>query len=430
MTNGSILFAQPTRTSAFAVMAEALRRQYKVVALVASRQDVDKVWGENRALVGRIDRVVPVGPWESFTPDRQFLGEIAGLAGPVRGVFVNREEPIRAVNRLRGLIGHAPFTRTPDDLCGILNKHRLRTTLVRQGLSDLRFIPGRRADGLSVYPFPGPAMFKPMHGGGSRCVREVRTLADVRRARREWLASAGELEPVQDRYLHCDEDDFFLEEKVPGELLSVEGYTREGRYQPLGITSRVLYSQDATVELGHGFPYAHAEQPDILEFARAVHAAVGWQDGFTHLELLVRDPACRDGRRRFEAIDFNPRILGSFAWKNLTYALDFPIERALLDWALGLPVELPRPAASRVSLIQYVLAPRGLPRLESLTLPDDPRVVFRVQMVPPGPLRTWGRADDRLGGYLVVAPDHEQALRISRELRPQVRLNGSVPGVF
>jgi hypothetical protein len=428
--NKTVLFAQPTRTSAPATMAEAMQRGYRVVALVAAAADLKKVWGENRTIVDRIDRVIEVGPWPDFRPDRRWLTDLEREVGTIAGVFVNREEPILAVDQLRRLLGLPAFTASGDKLLGILNKSRLRATLRAQGLSDLQFLTGREADQAVAYPFRGPAIFKPAHGGGSRCVCEICSLVDLARARQVWQTSATAFEAVQHAYLHSNGNDYLLEEKVPGELLSIEGYTANGHYQPLGLTSRLLYSRDETVELGHGFPYPHPEQEAIRAFAGAVHKAVGWHHGFTHLEIIVRDRETRRGRLPFEAIDFNPRILGAYAWKNLSYALGQPIEQLLLSWAVGESVQIPRPPQPRVAMIQHMLAPPGLDRLESLALPDDPRVAFRVQIVPPGPLRSWGRADDRLGGYLVLSDTYKEAVQVSGELRSRVQINGTLPATF
>jgi biotin carboxylase len=430
MSEKAVLFAQPTRTSAPATMAEAMRQGYRVVALVRDPADLDKVWGDNRSVVERIHKVVAVGSWEDFKPDHGFLAALEREVGTVCGVFVNREEPIRAVNSLRHLLGLPTMTQRPEQLADIVNKFRLRTTLMEQGLSDLKYFAGRSANEWPAFPFAEPAIFKPMHGGGSRSVCEVRSLVELQRARQQWQASDALFEPVQHCYLHSGGNDYLLEEKVPGELLSVEGFTEDGRYQALGLTSRLLYSADATVELGHGFPYPHPERQAIFAFAAAVHHAVHWWNGFTHLEVIVRDERTRAGRQPFEAIDFNPRILGAFAWKNLTYALGQPIEQLLLRWAIGARVEIPKLDTPRCALIQHVLAPHGLDRLETLDLPDDPRVAFRVQIVPAGPLRNWGRADDRLGGYLVLGETYDEALRVSRALRSQVRINGTLPAAF
>src|SRR5690606_21798753 len=136
-------------------------------------------------------------------------------------------------------------------------------------------------------PFPGAAYFKPVHGCASAYVRRV---TDVESLRKEIAAfdARGQDDPLWVRnYLDWAGTDFHLEQETVGELVSVEAMSRDGRFQPLGVLSRILFSRNPIVEMGSCFPYPHPRSRDVIDFVADVHAALGFSDGPSHVEVMI-----------------------------------------------------------------------------------------------------------------------------------------------
>ena len=186
----------------------------------------------------------------------------------------------------------------------ILDKYLLRQILVQAGLSHIKSIPGAIVDTLVDWPFGGAAYFKPVHGSFSMHVVRCNNLDDVRRAKNAWLSGNSPAPKFIADYL-LSQAEYHLEEAFDGELMSVEAMSCRGKFQYIGLTSRILFSENPIVEMGSCFPYHHPLEATIIETVERAHSVLGFTDGPSHTELIVNTVG------QLEIIDFNPRFIGA-----------------------------------------------------------------------------------------------------------------------
>ncbi len=305
----------------------------------------------------------------------------------------------------------------------ILDKYRLRRSLQGAGLSQLRNISGQETERWQSWELPGPAYFKPTHGVMSAYVRRCASFVELESARRDFRARSANEPLWVSSYLSSHGEHYHLEEEIDGELLSVEAISEGGRFQCLGLLSRILYSKNAVIEMGSCFPYPHPQQARIVELVRQAHQSFGFHDGPSHTEVIV------DANGRIEIIDWNPRFVGADVLWSINHAYGIAIQEVLLDWALGRPLVV-EPREQQFSCLQYILPPHRL-GFQSLELPDAPEVKFRATLKKPGThVESIDQQTDYLGCYLTVMPTFAGAVSRSRELRNSVRINGSLEGAY
>ncbi len=410
----TVLFLEP-RGTAFEVVHEAHRRGYRTVVFSLEPRDAIHLSSAYRSRMESVDewRVVP-----SFTDLAPLLAMTRTL-GDVAAVYHSLDITAEPASFLRAMLG-LPNTPSPV-MRTILNKAELRDRLHSIGLSDLHSIPAESILNASEWPFQGAVYFKPAFGAYSAYVKRCETLDDVRSAYRAFVQRDSDL-PVW-LAQHIDRGGPILEEAIDGELMSVEAIFSGGRMQTLGITSRILLSTDATVEMGSCFPYPHPMAEKILEKVRRAHEALLFTEGPTHTELIVSP----DGR--IEIIDLNPRFVGADVMQSINFALDTQVQSLLLDWALGRPISTPL-QISGYSCLQYFLAPQPL-RLDTIALPEEPEVRFSNRFAESGSeLKSKGRQMDHLGCYLTFDKSFSGAIARSKQLRARVVVNGKWGGSY
>ncbi|MBI4371048.1 MAG: ATP-grasp domain-containing protein [Elusimicrobia bacterium] len=414
----SVVFLEPKGTILEVVRA-AKRRGFHVAALRSDPALLDGAPEPYASAVPLIDEIIPIQGWDAESAVLAACEAVHARA-PITGLYAGMDPCASILARLRRRFSlPAP---DPEAIALVLNKFALRRRLVELGLSRLKNAHSSEAEGWTSWPFRGAAYFKPVHGFFSAYVSRCENLADFRAARDRWRTGNGTDPAWLKDYLHSL-NEYHLEEAFDGELLSVEAIASGGRYEPLGLLSRILYSRDPVVEMGSCFPYPHPLSGKIIDLARRAHAALGLHDGPTHTEMIV-SPA-----GEVEIIDLNPRFVGADVLQSINNAFGVRVEEALLDYAIGKPARV-APEDRRFSCLQYFLPPR-VPVLETVDFPEVPEVKFRATFIKPGtPISSNDRQIDYLGCYLTVMPEFEAALSRSRELRAAVMINGSEPGVF
>jgi hypothetical protein len=205
----------------------------------------------------------------------------------------------------------------------IRDKARVRNLLHARGLSRLR---ARRVDpGDPAAAFDAvadktglPAVLKDTAGTSSRGVWLVRDA----NALREALAAASRT-PLKGGLL--------AEPFAPGPLYSAETLSWAGRTRLLGVCSRQMSPEPALREEVAAFPVAlhPGELARIEEWAGALLAAVGHDDGFAHIEFVHT----ADGRP--ELVEINRRIGGALVGEALCRRMNTNVYAALVETALG-----------------------------------------------------------------------------------------------
>lgn len=414
----AILFLDPKGTALEVVRASA-RRGYAPIALVSDPKLLHSASEPYASAIPLLKEIIPIdgwarpGAWEGSIAEVSRKYTIAGVHHTLDACAVPAAE-IRA----RFGLPHTP----PETVALALDKRALRSALREADLSSLRSYSQAEAESWKEWGASGACYFKPIRGSFSAYVRRCASLEDLAAAKRE-LEEGSEGDPkVLAEYIRSG-GGYFLDEEIPGELMSVESLNFRGEHIALGITSRILYSRNPIVEMGSCFPYERPDAERILDFVRKAHAAIGFTDGASHVELIV-DPA-----GRMEIVDFNPRFVGADVLQSINHAHGIRAEELLVDLAVGTRPKF-APTRRAYSCIQYVLCP-PVGRFESIRLPKAEEVVFTASFIAPGTtLQSTERQLDYAGCYLTVLPTFKGAIERSLSMRGEVRINGVEHGVF
>ena len=419
MNKKTILFLEPKGTILEVVRA-AKARGYRIVAFTTDRDLIFKAPQPYRSAAPLIDQVISINSWEQ---DILPVAELVNELNPVVGVYAGMDPCAVQCAILRERFGLP--TTSPDALRTILNKYELRKTLRKAGLSKIQNYHGRQAGKwkkLGKWPFQGATYFKPVHGFFSAFVQRCENIGDFEAAKKKWQDGVISEPPLIRNYLNSRRE-FHVEEAFDGELLSVEGISKGGEFESIGLLSRILYSKDPVVEMGSCFPYPHPLETRIVDLVRKAHKALNFTDGPTHTEVIVSKT------RRVEIIDFNPRFVGADVLQSINNAYGLKIEEALLDFATGHPVTLKK-QANEFSCLQYVLPPT-ISEFEKIDFPRDPEVKFTTQYHDPGDkITSHDKQIDYLGCYLTVKSSFKEAIEKSRALRSQIKINQNLEGVY
>lgn len=416
---GTIIFLEPKGTI-LEIIRAANARGYRVVAFTSDKTLLETAPEPYRTAVACIDKNISISGWGNET-------EILDLAGSVNsenavvGVYSGLDPCAVISAKLRSQF--ALPTTQPDVLSLVLNKYKLRQRLQGLGLSKIKSFTSSEAEGWKKWELNGPAYFKPIHGFFSAYVKRCENLDDLHKAQSAWAKGIDSESPLIRDFLKSNAD-YHLEEAFDGELLSVEGFSTQGRFQSLGLLSRILFSKDPVVEMGSCFPYPHNLEDKIARVVKEAHEKLGITDGPTHTEVIVN----KNGE--IEIIDLNPRFVGADVLQSINHAYQTKFEETLLDFAIGKKVSIERPASTRFSCLQYVLPPK-IDEFRSVSFSTDPDVKFHTSFLKPGTrISSTDRQIDYLGCYLTVMPTFSAAIEKSRALRTSVRVNGEFEGAF
>lgn len=284
-----------------------------------------------RALAGA-DRVL----WIDRTTDR------TQLAGALRQILAER--PIDAV------ISHLEYCVEPlAQVCVELglrytnldavrlarNKHLCRERLRSARVPSARFAFARTLDeAVAGFRAVGaPAVVKPASGSDSLLAAIVNDEAGLRRAAAAALDGVAALPPTLHEQFGRG---IVIEEKLVGELVSVELGMLDGRPLHYVITGRYRGSADETIELG-GFMPARLDPATWRAcegYAVRVCRALDLDLGIFHLEMIVT----AGGPRLVEA---NPRMMGGAGPILYERYTGHSIHDHLMALHLGSPLPVP-----------------------------------------------------------------------------------------
>jgi argininosuccinate lyase len=183
------------------------------------------------------------------------------------------DDAVRLGARVAALLGlqfAAPVTADRT-----VSKHAMRTALGELNTVPFRLCarPGQIEDAAAA--LGTPVVVKPDAGRASRGVALLDTAEEVT-AYAEQLRADGFLpEPM------------VVERRVSGQEFSVEGLSRAGRHEWLGLTRKVTAG---AIEIGHVQPGLPADDPryaSIVGCVGNVLDRLGVHDGLTHTEVIV-----------------------------------------------------------------------------------------------------------------------------------------------
>jgi biotin carboxylase len=412
--DGIFLVLEPNNHM-YLVIEAAHRRGLTVVA--CHQRPVSPPAPYDRAL-SCISHYLPIAGWKD---ERAAFEVITAWCGsrPVRGTYTAFELPLRTEALLRrhyGLPG-----ASPEHIDFLLDKVRVREALRRASLSRLRVVPDDELRQLSEWPFPGRAAFlKPVNGSASMYVWRCTSVDDVREHLTEWEGPARQMRPCVAEHLQGGLG-LMLEEEAVGDLVSLEGYCRNGRYVPIGITDRTVLARDISIEMGNTFPCPHPRIDEIVERVTAMHRVLGIEHGATHTELIAPVPA-----GEIELVEMNARFAGGDILILVDRALDIQFEDDLVTLAVGEgPLsEIPaRPA--RYVCGQDVMVPAHVRQFESLEIPGDDVFFKKVFLKPGATLKSTNFQPDQIAQFAFAADSYAGALARANTIRAGLAVNGS-----
>ena len=232
------------------------------------------------------------------------------------------------------------------------NKHLCRARLDSVGVPSARFAFARTVDeAVAGFRAVGaPAVIKPVGGGDSLLAAVVSDEASLRRAVAAALDGVAALPPAMHEQFSRG---VVIEEKLVGELVSVELGMIDGRPLHYVISGRYRASADEVIELG-GFLPARLDPATwraCEDYAVRVCRAIGLDFGIFHIEVIVT----ADGPRLVEA---NPRMGGGafpILYERFT---GHSIHDHLIALHLGSPLPVPALPEGRVVATHRIIPER------------------------------------------------------------------------
>jgi biotin carboxylase len=294
---------------------------------------------ETRGVLASADRVL----WLDRTTDpaqlvralRQILAE-----RPIDAVISHMEYCIEALSKACAELG-LRYTNV-EAVRLARNKHLARERLRNAGVPSARFAFARTLDeAIAGFRAVGaPAVVKPASGAESRLAAVVSDEASLRRAAEVAFDGVAGLPPTLHEQFGRG---IVIEEKLIGEMVSVELGMFDGRPLHYMITGRYHGSADETLVIGGVMPARldPATWRACEHYAVRVCRALGLDLGIFHLEMIVT----ADGPRLVEA---NARLIGGSGAVLYERYTGHSIHDHLIALHLGSPLPLPALPESRV----------------------------------------------------------------------------------
>jgi biotin carboxylase len=214
------------------------------------------------------------------------------------------------------------------------------------------------------------------------------------------LAEAVEVALQASRSRTC-----LLEELIPGQEVTVNAFSVEGRFRPLTVTDRLTAAPPAFgVALAHVWPGAGAA--DAADVARRAADALGIRNGPTYTQVVL-------GAGGPRVVEVAARLGGGHDAELCHAAIGVDLNGLALATALGDVPDLPAPDPRGGACVRFLVAPVGeLTRVDGLETALEVEGVLDARIYRrPGwvfvPLR---RGADRAGFVLAVGSSRDDAL--------------------
>ena len=305
----------------------------------------------------------------------------------------------------------------------LLDKQVVRSALKEAGLSKFGFITEdeTKKEGFS-WPDNFAGYFKPRNGAGGAHVHRCENADQFAEALATWEAQKQvSFGPLQE-YIYED-NQFFIEEEIQGELMSLEGYTFDGKFHPLGLTSRTTLQSDSSIETGACFPYPHSLYDQIVDKVKRIHQHLGVTHGATHTELIVTP----DGD--IELVELNCRFIGADMLLTINEAYTDNVAELLLQLALGVNPGEVSYQAPKVASLQYIIPPACESTFETIEFPKEQIVLTRTLRKPGDKLFRKDNQEGYIGAFICTDDNYEALATKLQDLRAQTKVNGKQIGL-
>ena len=264
--------------------------------------------------------------------------------------------------------------------------------------------------------FSFPAILKPRYGSGSRGIFFLNSLEELRAALEELAGENGEKDagiPAA-----CEED-YVLEEAVPGAEYGVDAALDEKKYCQILLRRKLLTPPPARQAVGY-FSVTGGEEWEarlislVRDYLERVTAVLELQDCLLHADLMVL------GERIF-VIELSARPSGHHLHDLFTpMATGVDMAEAYIRSQCGLPYTY-EPKETRRLLIRYFALPEGVvksvPEKEELALPEGIRLrVWDCEIRPGDRLERVTTGHSVMGrGYFILEGDTDEGLEAAAD---------------
>jgi biotin carboxylase len=320
-------------------MRRAKELGYKFSAVMSEGMMLYHMNDATRRILAGADRVLWVDRTTEPAPLNTALRRIHAEQ-PIDAVFSHLEHCVEALSQAAAELGLRYTNVEAARLAR--NKHLARERLRSAGVPSARFAFARTLDeAVAGFGAVGaPAVVKPVSGSDSLLAAVVNDEAGLRRAAAAALDGFAGLPPTLHEQFGRG---IVIEEKLVGELVSVELGMIDGRALHYMITGRYRGSADETVEVGSFMP---ARLDPVTwraceDYAVRVCGALGLDLGIFHIEMIVT----ADGPRLVEA---NPRLIGGAGPIMYERHTGHSIHDHLMALHLGTPLPVPALPEDRV----------------------------------------------------------------------------------
>ena len=264
--------------------------------------------------------------------------------------------------------------------------------------------------------FSFPAILKPRYGSGSRGIFFLYSLEELRTALEELAGENGEKDagiPAA-----CEED-YVLEEAVPGAEYGVDAALDEKKYCQILLRRKLLTPPPARQAVGY-FSVTGGEEWEarlislVRDYLERVTAVLELQDCLFHADLMI------SGERIF-VIELSARPSGHHLHDLFTpMATGVDMAEAYIRSQCGLPYTY-EPKETRRLLIRYFALPEGVvksvPEKEELALPEGIRLrVWDCEIRPGDRLERVTTGHSVMGrGYFILEGDTDEGLEAAAD---------------
>ena len=224
----------------------------------------------------------------------------------------------------------------------VTNKQIMKQLLASSNIKTANFLFLSRegeffdAQGKPVeFALKPPYVLKPLDSQGQRGIFKVNTKEELFSHLPETLSFSRENLALVEEFYKSDE-------------ITVSGWMSKGKLTILTITDRLLYPDDTHIGvcIGHRFPSIHISRyEEIKGICDQLVDTFTLKEGPFYLQLLV-------GKEGIFVNELACRIGGAFEDVTIPYLTEFSILDAVIDGALGYPIEFPLDSTFRCDKLE------------------------------------------------------------------------------
>lgn len=241
----------------------------------------------------------------------------------VDGIFtIGTDQPVYTAACVAEELG-LPSPISAETALAVTNKKVMKRILSEHGIpaAEYRLIGLKSGIG-ALDGLRPPFVLKPVDSQGQRGIYKLNSAEEV-------------LSHLEQTLSFSRQEEALVEEFYPSTELTVSGWVQDGKLFLLAVTDRQCFDDPVHIGVcvGHRFPTIHmARYQEIAALSRQIVDAFAIRGGPVYIQMLV-------GTDGIKVNELACRIGGAFEDVFLPYLSGFDLLRAVIDSALGNPVD-------------------------------------------------------------------------------------------